>query len=97
MVVVRICVSVKSENIVALRDVLAGNVAETGKYEGCVRFDVYQDIQDEHTFILYQEWDKQASLKAYRASDYFKAVGGEIFPLLDGDPDLASFEAEAIS
>lgn len=97
MVVVRVCVTAKEDNIADLQAILASDLLETGKFEGCTRFDVYQDIQSERDFILYEEWDNQQNFDAYRESDYFKEIGGKIFPLLDGNPDSAYYEAEAIS
>ncbi len=97
MVVVRVCLNVKAENIANLREVLASDVTETSAFEGCLRYDVYQDIRDEKGFILYEEWENQQQFDAYKESDYFKEIGGKIFPLLDGDPDSAYYEAALIS
>lgn len=97
MIVVRVCINAQTEHINTLRTILAGDILETSKFDGCTRFDVYQDIQDESGFILYEEWDNQQSFDAYRESDYFKEIGGKLFPLLEGTPDSAYYEAEKIS
>jgi len=96
MIVVRVCLTSKEENISALSAVLANDVTNTNAFDGCVRYDVYQGINDECEFILYEEWENQQSFDAYKASDYFKDIGGKIFPLLDGTPDSAYYQAELI-
>lgn len=97
MVVIRVCIKVQADEINNLRSILVSDVLETTKFEGCHHFKVYQDIEAEHNFILYEEWENQDAFDAYRESDYFKAIGAKMMPLLDGKPDSAYYQAEKIS
>ncbi len=40
---------------------------------GCARFDVTQDVTDDHHFFFYELYDDQAAVEAHRATPHFAA------------------------
>lgn len=97
MIVVRVLVQVKPENKTSFVDLMKNDVTTTQDFDGCVHFEVYQDIKSDDTFVLYEEWENQTKFDAYRNSDYFKELGGQIFPLLEGSPNSAYYDASLIA
>jgi len=65
-------------------------------FTGCERFSVYSDPAEPTNVLLYEEWQSRDAFDAYRTSDYFEASGAILFPLIDGAPDSAYFEAERV-
>jgi quinol monooxygenase YgiN len=66
------------------------------KFEGCERFAVYSDPSDPDSTFIYEEWATRESFDAYAGSDYFKASGEILFPLMSGSPDSAYYESERV-
>jgi (4S)-4-hydroxy-5-phosphonooxypentane-2,3-dione isomerase len=97
MIVIRVKVRVKPE---AKADFLASvkpNIEESLRFPGCTRFEVLEDVLDDHQFMLYEEWDSLKNFDGYRNSDYFKASAAPMFGMLDGEPDAAYFSAETVA
>lgn len=92
MIVVRILLQIKPENRQQFISLMTEDTAISRGYAGCQKFELFQDMTNEHRFILYQEWDAQANFDVYRNSDYLKDRGGSIFPLLAGQPDAAYYQ-----
>jgi quinol monooxygenase YgiN len=67
-----------------------------GRFEGCVRFAVFSDPEDRDSLLLYEEWASRDAAHAYLGSDYFREAGAILFPLMDGAPDSAYYEAERV-
>lgn len=86
MIVAYVVLKVTSENRAPLLEIMNGNIQISRQFEGCRRFDFYQDVGDEKAFALYEEWDSQEAFDAYQNSGYFKEQGGLLFPLIDGKP-----------
>ncbi len=64
------------------------------KFEGCERFAVYSDPSDPDNTFLYEEWATKAAFDTYARSDYFKASGEILSPLMSGAPDSAYYESD---
>lgn len=66
------------------------------RFSGCERFAVFSDPADPDSVLLYEEWTTRAAAKAYMGSDYFRDAGSVLFPLMDGAPDSAYYEAQRV-
>ena len=52
----------------AIADMIA--VAHGTQQEaGCIRYNFYADLEDEHHFIVYEEWESQEHLNVHLSSD----------------------------
>ena len=66
------------------------------RFEGCERFSVYRDPSDPDSAFIYEEWANRDAFDGYRTSDYFRASGEILFPLMDGAPDSAYYESARV-
>lgn len=55
--------------------------------KGCIRYEVYQDVENENTFILVEEWDTQADLDEHLRSEKFAVLLGAL-RLLSDTPEV---------
>jgi quinol monooxygenase YgiN len=97
MFTVRVAVRVRPE----ARDQFLGQLKKEEqevpeRFAGCERFAVYSDPSDPDNVLLYEEWADRDAANAYLTSDYFRAGGAILFPLMDGAPDSAYYEAERV-
>ena len=64
-------IKVKPELIETARPIVADLVHETKKEAGVERFDLFQDANEEGTFILIQKWANQEALDNHRKAEHF--------------------------
>ncbi len=97
MIVIRVKIAVKPE---AKGDFIAAmheSIPISSAFDGCIQFSLYEDTTDENALLLYEEWETQAHFDAYRNSAHFKDSGAVLFPLMDGSPDSAYFDAKVMA
>jgi quinol monooxygenase YgiN len=68
-----------------LRKVLESFVAPTRLEEGCIRYDLFLDLDDPGRFTFIEEWASREALQKHGQSAHI-AAGREHFPELLGDP-----------
>lgn len=96
MIVIRVVVQVQPEKRQDFLAFMSTSIPLSRSFIGCAKFDLYQDIHLEHSFMLYEEWQSLKDFDAYRQSDHFKESGTVLFPLMNGQPDTAYFEAKPL-
>ena len=98
MFCVRVAVRVKSEGrerfLAQLKKEEAREVPD--RFAGCAHFAVFSDPADPDSLLLYEEWTSREAAARYLRSDYFREAGEVLFPLMDGAPDSAYYEAEPV-
>jgi len=97
MIVIRVKVKVTSENKSEFVRIMTDSINVSREFDGCQFFGLYEDVTDENTLILYEEWETQSDFDAYKASEHFTESGKQLFPLMDGAPENAYFMAEPIT
>lgn len=61
-------------------------VEKTVKEDGCIEYELYQDIKDPKVMIIIEEWEKVEDLNKHMASEHFK----RIIPQLNELREMAS-------
>ena len=54
---------------------LQGLVAPTLQEEGCIKYELHQDIEDPTQFVFIEEWESMEHLKEHSVSEHVKAFG----------------------
>ncbi len=68
-----------------LRKVLEAFVAPTRKEDGCIRYDLFVDLDDPTKFTFIEEWESREALDKHGKSDHI-AIGRAAFPELLAQP-----------
>ncbi len=93
MQIIRVVVQVKPESQDAFQQLAKDEFRDVpAKFKGCHRFAYWNSTVNPGEVLLYEEWEDSASFDAYRTSDYFKELGGKMFPMLAGKPDAAYYD-----
>jgi quinol monooxygenase YgiN len=58
-------------------------VAPTLKEEGCLQYDLHQDIKDPSLFIFVEEWESAAHLKKHGESEHIAAFGTAVKDIVE--------------
>lgn len=81
-------ISAADGNAEQIRNHLAGIVERTRGEDGCLRYELVQDLDDDNRIILTEEWRDQSSLDAHLAQDHVRSVFQSVAPLLAGEGRL---------
>jgi quinol monooxygenase YgiN len=87
MIVSSTKISVPPENRKEFLQTLHPLIDRVRQEKGCIRYEVYQDVENENTFILVEEWEAQADLDEHLRSDRFAVLLGAL-RLLSDTPEI---------
>jgi quinol monooxygenase YgiN len=97
MIIIRVAMNVQPENKEKFLSLLGQEAVSVRRLEGCLKFNIFEDVSSENALLLYEEWQTLEAFDAYRTSRAFKETGQHLFPLMDGKPDSAYYSAEVFS
>ncbi len=63
-------------------------VMETRKEEGCISYELHQDLKDPNVFTMLEEWTSMDHLEAHFEAPHFKALVPKLGELKEGETDL---------
>ena len=76
MIVVRITMNVLPEKQKELVQTLLSMIEPTGKEKGCLSYDVFCELEDNHVFSLIEEWETREDLDRHIRSERFSVLLG---------------------
>lgn len=97
MIVIRVLIDLQPEHREAFLAFMNDSITVSNNFDGCLKYQLYQDVQAENTYLLYEEWESQAHFDAYRQSEHMAESGRVLFPMMAGKPDSAYYNATVIS
>jgi pentatricopeptide repeat protein len=77
---------VKNEKLSKALELTKEMVEKTVKEEGCIRYELFQDIKDPNVMIFIEEWENEEALNKHMVSEHFK----RIIPQLNEQREKAS-------
>lgn len=82
MLIMNVYVTVKPEQLDAFKSAIITNAAASRQEPGCLRFDILEEQDDPHTFVLVEIYQDESALEAHRQTDHFRqwrAVSGDFY------------------
>ena len=76
MIIVRITMNVLPEKQKEVMQTLLSMIAPAGKEKGCLRFDVFSNIEGKTVFNLIEEWETREDLDRHIRSERFSVLLG---------------------
>ena len=88
-VIARVCALPGRESTVevALRQL----VLPTRGERGCVRYELFQGLEDPHVFIFDETWESEAAHETHMRSPHLQRILAEAGPFLAGPPDIRRY------
>lgn len=83
---------VKPEAVEAIKAGLKGLLVETRKYAGCQSVDVYQNLDEKGTIVLYEKWDSAGHHQKYMAWRQETGALAQLGAALTGPPSIRYFD-----
>lgn len=76
MILIRTIMNVLPEKQKEVVQTLLSLLERAGKEKGCLRYEIFSDIEDENAFILISEWETRQHLDSHMKSDRFSVLLG---------------------
>ena len=76
MIIVRITMKVLMEKRMEMMQTLLSMIEPTRKEKGCLSYDVFCDLEDNHVFNLIEEWETHEDLDHHIRSERFSVLLG---------------------
>jgi len=76
MILVRIIMNVLPQKQKEVMQTLLSMIAPAGKEKGCLSYDVFCELEDNHVFSLIEEWETREDLDYHIRSERFSVLLG---------------------
>ena len=76
MIIVRITMKALMEKRTEMMQTLLSMIGPAGKEKGCLSYDVFCDMEDNHVFSLIEEWEAREDLDRHIRSERFSVLLG---------------------
>jgi len=76
MIIVRITMNALIEKRMEMMQTLLSMIEPVGKEKGCLNYEVFCDLEDNHVFNLIEEWETREDLDSHLRSERFGVLLG---------------------
>ena len=76
VIIVRITMKALREKRTEMMQTLLSMIEPTGKEKGCLSYDVFCELEDNHVFSLIEEWETREDLDYHIRSERFSVLLG---------------------
>lgn len=85
--------TVKREKIGEFITLAEKLVEATNKYdEGCIHYDLYQDLNNPQLLTFIEEWESMDALNKHMAAEHFKEIVPKLGAFADGAEDVHLYQ-----
>ena len=74
-----------------MKQALMDMVLKVKEEAGTLVYTLHQDQSDPTVFLFYEKYKDMDALVAHSSTPYFKALFGNIQPMLDGNPEISMY------
>ncbi|MGI4728745.1 MAG: putative quinol monooxygenase [Janthinobacterium lividum] len=76
-------VTAQTEHLEAVKTALEAVLEPVRNEEGCLSYNLHQDIKDKNLFFFYESWDSMHHLEEHRMKPHMVHLGEQIKGLLE--------------
>ena len=84
-------VSVRPDKLTETLQTLGGLITATRVEEGCITYELLQNVEDPLDLTFVEEWASPEALEAHFETEHFKAVAARADELLTSPPDIRRY------
>jgi quinol monooxygenase YgiN len=79
------------QHVEAVRTILLELLAPTRREQGCIRYDLLENLSTPTDFVFVEEWDSEGALDAHLATPMLGAAVQKLQGLLASNPDIRRY------
>ncbi len=80
--------TIKEDMIESCKKVISGLVEETRKEEGCISYELYQDIKKKNILTFIEEWESTDALKRHMNTKHFLEATPKISAMQEKEEEI---------
>jgi quinol monooxygenase YgiN len=84
-------ISVRPDKLTETLQTLGGLITATRVEDGCVTYELLQNVEDPLDLTFVEEWASPEALQAHFETEHFKAVAAKAGYLLTAPPDIRRY------
>jgi quinol monooxygenase YgiN len=84
-------IKAKPDQVEPLKEILMGQIEPTRAEDGCVSYELMQNIKDETDFAFVEQWRDLGAVKAHSKSEHLQKAREARTGMLDGDPVIGLY------
>lgn len=78
----------KGDKIDKILELAKELIETTIKEEGCIKYEMYQDLKSPDQLIMVEEWETIENLDKHMASEHFKRIVPQMSVYMDKKPEM---------
>jgi quinol monooxygenase YgiN len=82
----------KTEGVEKAIELLSELVEESRKEEGCIKYEMYQDVKDETILTMIEEWESEEDLKKHMEESHYLRIIPKVRELRAGTGDIGIYK-----
>lgn len=82
---------IKSENKNEVLEIIKELVEKTREEKGCIKYELFQDIENEGIITFIEEWESREALGAHMASEHFKRIVPQLKDYMEKDGEISIY------
>lgn len=84
---------VKADKVEKFKELAAELIKESVKEDGCVAYNLYEDVNDSTILTFIEEWKDEAALDFHRNTPHFKRIVPQLAELHEKAKDLNLYKS----
>jgi len=92
LLIVAARVQAKSGKEDELREALMGLIGPTHEEDGCVQYDLHEELEKPGNFLFFEKWKSKADLDEHLAMPYLQAFFARVPELVEGEPVISLYD-----
>ncbi len=65
---------IKEEKVDEVLEIIKELIEETRKEEGCIKYELFQDVKNKGVITFIEEWENMEALQKHMESEHFKRI-----------------------
>lgn len=83
---------IKEGKIEEYKDITNELAIETRKEEGCISYNLYEDINNPQILTFIEVWKDKEAIEIHNKTEHFKKLAPKLRELREGDSDVNFYE-----
>ncbi len=84
-------IKAKADQVEPLKEILLGQIGPTRAEDGCVSYELLQNLKDETDFAFVEQWRDMDAVKAHIKSEHLQKAREARADMLDGEPVIGLY------
>lgn len=81
--------TIKEDKIEEFKSIVSELVAKTREEEGCIFYQLFQDVKDKKTLTFLEEWQSMEALQTHMQSPHFKEAMPKLALLQEKEGEIS--------